>query len=106
MSRHQYVKYRRVSESALEFDPVWIAKLQEEPCEGIDRRLKNAVHYAWVHELTDVQRRYFQLYYGEKRTLREVGGLCGVSESTVCRTLNRARRNLRHYLRFYYQPRE
>ncbi|MCQ2434444.1 MAG: sigma-70 family RNA polymerase sigma factor [Oscillospiraceae bacterium] len=106
--RHQYQKIRRVSEASLAFDPVWIAKLCEEQDGDIEptpemKRLKNAIGYAWNNELSACQRKYFLLYYRDGLNMREVGTRCNVSESTVSRTLTRARRTLRHYLMYYYR---
>lgn len=108
--RHQYAKSRRVSDIALAFDPTWIVRLSEESermyfgeTSSEATPLAKAIRYAWRTELSEVQRRYFLLYYGDHLTQREVAERYGVTESTVCRTLARARRTLRHYLQFYYR---
>lgn len=106
--RHQYQKIRRVSEASLAFDPVWIAKLCEAQSDAAEqtpemKRLQNAISYAWKNELSPTQRRYFLLYYRDGLNMREVGARCRVAESTVSRTLTRARRTLRHYLMYYYK---
>lgn len=106
--RHQYGKQRRVSEASLAFDPRWIAKLCEEfrpePEDTPETvRLRRAIGFAWKNELSARQREYFLLYYRDELTMREVGERCGVTESTVSRTLTRARRTLRHYLLYYYR---
>ena len=47
--------------------------------------------------LTARQKQILVLYYYEKQTLREIADQLGITESTACRTKNRACRRLSHY---------
>ena len=51
-------------------------------------------------ELTPRQAQLVQLYYVEQHNMREIGQLLGVNPSTVCRTLQAARKKLRRCLRY------
>ena len=48
-------------------------------------------------DLTPRQIDVIVLYYYEKQTLREIADQLGITESTACRTKNRACRRLSHY---------
>lgn len=112
MSRRgkQYGRTRRVSDRALAFDPCLVARLTEESEQmfAVDTTqlptpLIRALRFVWRSELSDIQRDYFLLYYRDGMNMRQIAARRGVTESTVSRTLTRARRNLRHYLQFYYR---
>lgn len=47
--------------------------------------------------LTARQKQILVLYYYEKQTLREIAAQLGITESTACRTKNRACRRLSYY---------
>lgn len=47
--------------------------------------------------LTARQKQILVLYYYEKQTLREIADQLGITESSACRTKNRACRRLSHY---------
>ena len=49
------------------------------------------------NELSPRQKQILVLYYYEKQTLREIADQLGITESTACRTKNRACRRLSHY---------
>lgn len=51
-------------------------------------------------ELTPRQAQLVRLYYIEQHNMREIGQLLGVNPSTVCRTLQTARKKLRRCLRY------
>ena len=51
-------------------------------------------------DLTPRQAQMVQLYYVEQHNMREIGRLLGVNPSTVCRTLQTARKKLRRCLRY------
>lgn len=51
-------------------------------------------------ELTPRQKQMVQLYYIDQHTMQEIGDMLQVCPSTVCRTLQTARRNLRRCLRY------
>lgn len=52
-------------------------------------------------QLTDKQRLYLTMYYGERRSMTEIAQSCGVSLSTVSRTLTRARRRIEEVMKYY-----
>lgn len=54
-------------------------------------RLKKAVPKAMA-ELTPRQQELIELYYGKKSTMKDIASELGVNESTVSRTLARARK--------------
>ena len=51
-------------------------------------------------ELTPRQRQMVQLYYIDQHTMQEIADMLQVYPSTVCRTLQTARRNLRRCLKY------
>lgn len=51
-------------------------------------------------ELTDLQREALLAYYFQERTITEIAAARGVNKSTVCRTLHRAEKKLRRYLKY------
>lgn len=62
--------------------------------------LKRKLMIALRQEVTDKQRRYLTLYYGQGLNMREISELEGVDKSTVSRTIRRGECNLRRCLRF------
>ena len=62
---------------------------------GIDRKLiKKALLYVINQELSPKQRQYVVMYYSENLNMEEIAKRCGVSKSTVSRTVSRARKNI------------
>lgn len=62
---------------------------------GIDMKLiKKALVYVINQELSPKQRQYVIMYYGENLNMEEIAKRCGVSKSTVSRTVSRARKNI------------
>ena len=57
------------------------------------RQAKNEV-------LTPRQRQMLDLYYGEELNIPQIAELLGINRSTVCRTLQRAKRRLYLCLRY------
>ena len=51
-------------------------------------------------ELTDLQREALLAYYFQERTITEIAAARGVNKSTVCRTLHRAEKKLRRFLKY------
>lgn len=102
----------RVSENVLQFDAAWVARCaaQTEAAMGFSSEydddplraaLRRAIRQVWKTELTPCQRAYFRGYYLEHRTMKAIAQQHGVTESTVSRTLHRARRRLQQYLSYY-----
>lgn len=52
------------------------------------------------NELTEKQRQVLLAYYFQEKTLVQIAEERGVCVSTVCRTLQRAERRIRQYLRY------
>lgn len=106
------VKRKRVSENVLQFDSAWVARCAEQTEAELGFAdtdaahtqriaLLRAVRQVWKTELTPCQREYFRAYYLEHLTMKAIASRWGVTESTVSRTLLRARRRLQHYLAYY-----
>lgn len=106
------INRKRVSETVLQFDSAWVARcaqqtetefgLSDRDSESAQRKaLYRAVRRVWKTELTPCQREYFRAYYFEHLTMRAIAARWGVTESTVSRTLLRARRRLQRYLVYY-----
>ena len=51
-------------------------------------------------ELTVPQREILLAYYYHSHTIPQIAGERGVNKSTVCRTLHRAEKKLRQYLKY------
>lgn len=58
-------------------------------------RIKNSVLRDFLNEnLTKKQKCYIMLYYRDKLTMEQIADKCGVSRSTVSRTIYRGRQKL------------
>ncbi len=51
-------------------------------------------------ELTQLQRETLAAYYFQELSITEIARQRGVNKSTVCRTLHRAEKKLRQYLKY------
>ena len=51
-------------------------------------------------ELTPLQRETLIAYYFQERTITQIAQERGVNKSTVCRTLHRAEKKLRSFLKY------
>ncbi len=51
-------------------------------------------------ELTPLQRESLLAYYIQEKTIAQIARERGVNRSTVCRTLHRAEKKVRSYLRY------
>ena len=51
-------------------------------------------------ELTPLQRETLITYYFQERTITQIAQERGVNKSTVCRTLHRAEKKLRSFLKY------
>ena len=63
-------------------------------------RLKRRLRRAICEDVTETQRRYLMLYYGEQVNMVEIGRRMGVHKSTVSRTIKRGEDRLRRCLRY------
>ena len=68
---------------------------REQSTNSADLRAASAVlRTAMELELTGRQRECVRLYYYENRTMEQIGAVLGISKSTVCRHLQKAKRRL------------
>lgn len=63
-------------------------------------RIKVALWRAINEDITEKQRNYLLLYYGEGLNMNEIGAKMGVDKSTVSRTIKRGEERLRRCLRY------
>ncbi len=63
-------------------------------------RMKLALWRALHEDITEKQRKYLLLYYGEGKNMVEIGAEFGVDKSTVSRTIKRGEARLRRCLRY------
>ena len=63
-------------------------------------RLKRNLTHALRQDVTERQREYMILYYGNRMTMEAIARQYGVSKSTVSRTLKRGRQRLYRCLRY------
>lgn len=63
-------------------------------------RVKAALCRALHEDVTEKQRKYLLLYYGEGKNMVEIGRELGVDKSTVSRTIKRGEARLRRCLRY------
>lgn len=63
-------------------------------------RMKTALSRALREDVTDKQRKYLLLYYGQGKNMVEIGRELGVDKSTVSRTIKRGEARLRRCLRY------
>ena len=63
-------------------------------------RLKRNLAHALRNDITERQREYMLMYYGQNMTMEEIAQHCHVNKSTVSRTLKRGRARLHRCLRY------
>lgn len=63
-------------------------------------RLKENLARALRQDVTDRQRQFLMLYYGQGLNMRQIGERVGVNKSTVSRTIKRGEARLRRCLRY------
>lgn len=63
-------------------------------------RLKRNLVRALREDVTERQREFLLLYYGQGMNMREIGEKLGVDKSTVSRTIKRGEARLRRCLRY------
>ena len=73
-----------------------LMKEVESPHSSIGAKTAQAIR----DELTPRQRQMVKLYYIEQHTMQEIADMLQVYPSTVCRTLQTARRNLKNCLKY------
>jgi RNA polymerase sigma factor (sigma-70 family) len=63
-------------------------------------RLKRNLSHALRQDITERQRQYMTLYYGQNMSMEAIARQLGVNKSTVSRTLKRGRQRLYRCLRY------
>ena len=53
-------------------------------------------------QLSERQKQYVMLYYYKRMKITQIAQMFGVNKSTVSRTINRARQNIKRYMQYYY----
>ena len=94
---------KRVSECVLEFDPGLIRDMLEIPCTN-RRQLelsKSALKQVIQNDLTPRQRELILLYYYNNLNNKQIAERLNLDNSTVSRTLKRARRKIYQLLHVY-----
>ena len=66
------------------------------PMEVQKKRVKRVIE----EELTEVQREILMAYYFGELTQAQIAAQRGINKSTVCRTLHRAEKRLRMFLKY------
>ncbi len=79
-----------------------VQKFREETAEGNEDRLLRLKRKlpAALQMLTEKQRMYLLAYYSENLTMDQLADRFGVNKSTISRSVQRAKKNLRDYLWF------
>lgn len=82
-----------------------LADLALQRCSGPDncrqlQHLTRRLHQARQQELTQRQGQILSLYYDRGLSMRQIAQRLQINSSTVCRTLQRARRRLQRSLRY------
>lgn len=75
---------------------------RDEESKKQSERLKRNLKEAIESDLTPRQRTYLSAYFFEELTMEEIGERYGVNKSTVCRTIQRARRRLNRALKYSF----
>lgn len=78
---------------------VWLRQNSEDNSLQLERLYRN-LRQVRERELTSRQQQILELYYEQHLSLREIARRLGVHSSTVCRTMQRAKKRLRHYLQY------
>lgn len=78
---------------------VYTQLMAEDNRDQINRLKRNLTH-ALRQDVTQRQREYMILYYGQGMSMEAIARKCGVNKSTVSRTLKRGRQRLYRCLRY------
>ena len=78
---------------------VYTRLMAEDNSQQINRLKRNLTH-ALRQDVTQRQREYMVLYYGQGMSMEAIARQCGVNKSTVSRTLKRGRQRLYRCLRY------
>lgn len=80
---------------------VWLRENAADNSEQRERLLRN-LRTVLDEELTPRQRQMIQLYFFQKKNIPQIAAELGLNRSTVCRTLNRGKNNIRRCLRYSF----
>ena len=78
---------------------VYVELMAEDNKEQINRLKRNLAH-ALRQDVTERQRQYMLMYYGQGMSMEAIAKDMGVNKSTVSRTLKRGRQRLYRCLRY------
>ena len=78
---------------------VYTRLMAEDNSKQINRLKRNLTH-ALRQDVTQRQREYMVLYYGQGMSMEAIARQCGVNKSTISRTLKRGRQRLYRCLRY------
>ena len=92
------IRYRRGHGYAADM-AVYTREMAEDNSQQLTR-LKENLYKALRQDITDRQREFLLLYYGQGLNMRQIGERLGVNKSTVSRTIKRGEARLRRCLRY------
>lgn len=78
---------------------VYTREMAADNAQQLDK-LKGNLAKALRQDITDRQRQFLLLYYGQGLNMRQIGERMGVNKSTVSRTIKRGEARLRRCLRY------
>ena len=78
---------------------VYTREMAADNAQQLDK-LKENLAKALRQDVTDRQRQFLLLYYGQGLNMRQIGERMGVNKSTVSRTIKRGEARLRRCLRY------
>ena len=78
---------------------VYTREMAADNAQELDK-LKENLAKALRQDVTDRQRQFLLLYYGQGLNMRQIGERMGVNKSTVSRTIKRGEARLRRCLRY------
>lgn len=92
------IRYKRGLSYAADM-AVYTREMAADNAQELDK-LKENLAKALRQDVTDRQRQFLLLYYGQGLNMRQIGERMGVNKSTVSRTIKRGEARLRRCLRY------
>ena len=92
------IRYKRGLSYAADM-AVYTREMAADNAQQLDK-LKENLAKALRQDVTDRQRQFLLLYYGQGLNMRQIGERMGVNKSTVSRTIKRGEARLRRCLRY------
>lgn len=93
----------RKNRSTGTFDDLDLANIPmfDDDVEAHQRKIRDKLEIA-IADLSETQRKYIEMYYYKKMDMQTIAKTCGVCPSSVCRTLERARNNIKKVLKYSF----